>query len=97
LGGELGTDGTFRHLTLLLEARIFSVALFVTAITLWGSSPLPLFSAHAELQQRSAQRFGPEVVKVVLSMSDTTWENLRKKISVPARHLRFVRQHLWHD
>jgi HD-GYP domain-containing protein (c-di-GMP phosphodiesterase class II) len=69
------------------EARIFSVALFLTATTStsWGRSPLPLSSAHANLQQRSAQRFDPEVVKVVLSMSDTTWENLREKISVPAR------------
>jgi response regulator RpfG family c-di-GMP phosphodiesterase len=64
-----------------LGARILSVALLATAITSWGASARPLSSAHAEIELQSGHRFDPEVVRMVLSMSDTTWENLGKKIS----------------
>jgi response regulator RpfG family c-di-GMP phosphodiesterase len=63
-----------------LEARIFSVALCATALTSRGRSPLPLSSAHAEIQRGSGHRFDPEVAKIVLSMSDATWEDLRTKV-----------------
>jgi response regulator RpfG family c-di-GMP phosphodiesterase len=64
-----------------LGARILSVALLATAITSWGASARPLSSAHPEIELQSGHRFDPEVVRIVLSMSDTTWENLGKKIS----------------
>jgi response regulator RpfG family c-di-GMP phosphodiesterase len=63
-----------------LGARIFSVALCAIARTSRGRSPLPLSSAHAEIQRGSGHRFDPEVAKIVLSMSDTTWEDLRTRV-----------------
>ena len=65
-----------------LGARIVAVANTLDSITsdLPYRPKRPLDEAEDEIQRWAGRQFDPEIVKVFLSMTDSTWEGLRREI-----------------
>ncbi len=73
-----------------LGARIFAVADTFDAMT--SDRPyrkaLPYSAARSEIESESGRQFDPDVVKVFLSVPETTWDQIRSEVTASRGNLR---------